>query len=101
MVHPEGHINDQEMRQDRYVDGNMLGGPLGEFFAFDITSAIIKCMSCGAARPVANLHVYGDAPGMVGRCPECGEVVLCIVRSPRSVRIDLRGAASLEIMLPA
>ncbi len=86
---------------DEYEDGNALAGPLREVFAVDVTAAVGTCASCGQAGPVANLRVYTRAPGMVGRCPRCDEVVLRYVRGPAAGWLDLRGAVSLRIPLPA
>jgi hypothetical protein len=85
---------------EQYVDGNVLGGPLREVFAVDVTAAISRCASCGRTGPVATLRVYTRAPGLVARCPGCGEVVLRMTRGPASAWLDLRGAACLQIPLP-
>jgi hypothetical protein len=50
-----------------YMDGNMLGGTLGELFSMDVTSAMLTCVSCGASWAVAQTRVYPHAPGMVAR----------------------------------
>jgi hypothetical protein len=95
MDHP--HPDDD----DRYSDGNALAGPLGEIFAVDITAAIGRCVSCGQTGPVAELRVYARAPGLVARCPSCLQVVLRVVQAPDGMWLDLTGAASLRIVLPA
>lgn len=85
---------------DEYEDGNALAGPLGEIFAADVTTAVGTCASCGRIGPVASLRVYTRAPGLVGRCPGCDEVVLRYVRGPSDGWLDIRGAVSLRIPLP-
>ncbi len=55
---------------------------------------------CGRRGPVAELRVYVHAPGWVGRCPGCDEVVLRLVRGPESAWLDLRGTFTLRIPLP-
>lgn len=84
---------------DEHEDGNALAGPLGEIFAVDLTGATGRCANCGTSEPVARLHVYTHAPGLVGRCPHCGSVALRVVRAPEAVWLDLRGTASLRIPL--
>lgn len=84
---------------DQYEDGNALAGPLREVFAVDVTTAVGQCASCGNTTPVANLRVYSRAPGWVGRCPACEEVVLRYVRGPVSAWLDVRGAVSLRFPL--
>jgi hypothetical protein len=85
----------------QYLDGNALAGPLGEVFAVDATSAACHCASCGRTGPVASLRVYARAPGLVGRCPGCEQVVLRFVRGPDAAWLDLRGTISLRIDLPS
>jgi Family of unknown function (DUF6510) len=82
-----------------YLDGNELAGPLSELFATDMTAAIGCCVHCGRVAPVAELRVYTRAPGWVGRCPGCEEVVLRLVRGPQDAWLDLRGTTSLRIPL--
>lgn len=84
---------------DLYVDGNALAGPLREIFAVDVTAATSRCVACGQSGPIAALHVYDHAPGLVARCPGCAEVVLRLVRGPASAWLDLRGMVCLEIPL--
>jgi hypothetical protein len=86
---------------DDYQDGNALAGPLSEIFAADVTVAVGRCAGCGGTGPLARLRVYGPGPGLVARCPDCGDVVLRLVRGPREAWLDLRGAASLRIPLAA
>jgi NAD-dependent SIR2 family protein deacetylase len=83
-----------------FIDGNALAGPLGEIFAVDLTVATSQCVSCGQVDPVAALHVYAKAPGMVARCPGCGEVVMRLVRTPTGASLDMRGCVTLQIPLP-
>ncbi|MEV1287723.1 DUF6510 family protein [Micromonospora sp. NPDC049679] len=89
------------MKQQQYVDGNSLGGPLREIFAVDVTAATTRCVSCALTVPVATLEVYAHAPGLVARCPGCAEVVLRLVRGPESAWLDLRGTTSLRVPLPS
>lgn len=87
---------DSELTDD-YQDGNALAGPLQEIFAVDLTSAVGRCAHCGVAGPVATLRVYGHAPGLVARCPGCGEVMLRLVQRAHSVWLDLTGTLRLQI----
>jgi hypothetical protein len=70
-----GRHQDRTLRAHRrqamsdYMDGNMLGGTLGELFSMDVTSATVTCVSCGASWAIAQTRVYPHAPGMVARCP--------------------------------
>lgn len=84
-----------------YEDGNALAGPLSELFAVDVVSAEGRCTGCGTTGPVAQLRVYGPGagPGLVARCPVCGQVVLRVVRGEDSAWLDLRGTESLRFRL--
>ena len=85
---------------DFAVDGNAMAGDLGEIFAMDVTAAVATCAGCGRAGVVAELRLWGRAPGLVARCPACKDVVLRLVRAPDRVFLDLRGATRLELPLP-
>jgi hypothetical protein len=80
-----------------HLDGNVLGGELGELFIADITAAAGQCASCGATGTIAQTLVYVDAPGLIARCPSCGEVMLRLVRGPGRAWLDLRGIACLQL----
>jgi ribosomal protein S27E len=79
------------------LDGNTMAGALGEVFAVDVTAAVVECASCGHTGVVAEVVVYADAPGMVGRCPECSDVLIRLVRSDRRAWLDLSGVVSMRI----
>ncbi len=83
-----------------YMDGNMLGGTLGELFSMDVTGATVTCVSCGASLAIAQTRVYPHAPGMVARCPTCGAVLLRLVRGPDRAWLDLRGVTCLQLAVP-
>lgn len=85
--------------RDDYEDGNALAGPLSEIFAVDVVSAQGQCTGCGTTGPVAQLRVYGPRPGLVARCPACGQVVLRLVRGGESAWLDMRGTVSLRFRL--
>lgn len=80
-----------------HVDGNALAGTLSELFRFDMTTARVRCASCGDLAVLARAMVYGGEQGMVVRCGECGDVLVVVVQTPESTRIHLRGAAWLEV----
>lgn len=82
------------------LDGNAMAGDLREIFAVDVTTARYICVGCGHAGAVATLRLWGPAPGLVGRCPGCEEVVLRVVRAPDRMVLDMRGTVRLELPLP-
>ena len=84
-----------------HMDGNMLGGQLGELFTVDVTTAVGQCVSCGTPGMIAQAMVYADAPGMIARCASCGEILLRLVRGPDRAWLDLRGVTYLQLPTPA
>jgi Family of unknown function (DUF6510) len=82
---------------DTSLDGNAAAGTLGDLFAFDATTAVSTCATCGDTRLVAELLAFMDAPGMVLRCATCSAVQLRLVRSGDRAWVDLRGIRVLEI----
>lgn len=78
------------------LDGNAIGGLLLEVFGAEMTAATGTCAHCGAVAQVAELVVYLEAPGTVGRCRTCDSVLLVIVEVRGTRCVDLRGLAALE-----
>jgi hypothetical protein len=78
-------------------DGNALAGDLDDIFTVEVTAAQFVCASCGHADAVATLKLFGQMPASVGRCPQCMEVVLCLVKADGRVFLDTRGIARLEL----
>ncbi len=85
---------------DLKLDGNAIGGLLGEVFVGDLTVARSTCGSCGAVREIGALAVYAQAPGSVARCPGCDAVLLRVVRGEGRIWLDLQGVSCLELRLP-
>ena len=77
------------------VDGNAIGGLLIDVFGTEMTAANSTCGTCGASRPVAELVVYGQAPGTVVRCRTCDSVLMVFVKAHGVTCVDLDGLASL------
>ena len=82
---------------DTWTDGNSLAGPLQDVFRIDVTEAVGRCAHCKATGPLAEGHVFGPAPGLVLRCSQCEQPLLCLARTPGRTRLDLRGLDYLEI----
>lgn len=80
-----------------FLDGNAMGGLLGQVFAVDLTSAIGRCAGCGRTGVMAETRVYVDAPGTVVRCVGCEAVLIRVVQSPDRTWLDLRGLAVLQL----
>jgi hypothetical protein len=85
---------------DLKLDGNAIGGLLGEVFVAELTVARSTCGSCGAVREVGALAVYAHAPGAVVRCPSCDAVLLRVARSEGRIWLELQGVSCLEVRAP-
>ena len=83
------------------LDGNVLAGAFRELFAVEITAAVVRCRSCGRVDAVGGMDVYADAPGLVGRCPGCQQVLVRLVRGPGRAWLDLSGMTCLEVAIPS
>jgi len=44
--------------------------------------------------------VFDHAPGVVARCPTCGQVLVRLVRGSGRAWLDLRGLAYLQLPVP-
>jgi hypothetical protein len=78
------------------LDGNAIAGPLNDVFGAEMTTAAVTCAGCGATAPVAELAVYVRAPGVVGRCRRCDNVLIVLVTIRGRTCVDLRGLAALD-----
>jgi hypothetical protein len=79
------------------LDGNAIGGLLGEIFALEVTGAGSRCDACGAVEPVGALQAYTHAPGVVVRCPHCRAVLMRVARNGGRIWLDVRGLSYLEL----
>jgi uncharacterized Zn finger protein len=60
-----------------------------------MTAAESVCGNCGAARQVAELAVYAQAPGTVVRCRSCESVLMVFVKIHDRTCVDLLGLSAL------
>lgn len=85
---------------ERRLDANAAGGPLGELFTVDLTAAVATCASCGSSGPLAEHHLYADAPALVVRCRNCTAVVLRYADGGGTIRFEMTGTRLLTVALP-
>jgi hypothetical protein len=78
------------------LDGNAIAGLLHETFGVELTAAHCVCAACAATRPVAELDVYLQAPGVVARCRSCGNVTMVLVTVRGITCVDLLGLSRLD-----
>jgi ribosomal protein S27E len=85
---------------DLRSDGNALADPFDDVFCVEVTTAIGRCTGCGRTGPMAEVRVFDHAPGVVARCPTCGQVLVRLVRGSGRAWLDLRGLAYLQLPVP-
>jgi hypothetical protein len=78
------------------LDGNAIAGELFECYGREMTTAMGACAHCGAVSAMAELMVYGRAPGAVARCRSCGSVVMVLVRVRGEARVHADGLRLLD-----
>jgi hypothetical protein len=79
------------------LDGNVLAGPMAEYFSFDLTTTSGECRHCHDVALIAQAVVYPDPNGYVARCHACGDVLFMIVTNDKRTWLDLNGIAGLRI----
>jgi Family of unknown function (DUF6510) len=80
------------------LDGNAIGGELGELYGAEMTTARCVCGSCGNAAMIAELDVYlyARGPGTVVRCRRCKAVLMVLVTIRGRTCVEAGGFAALE-----
>ncbi|HUD78678.1 MAG TPA: DUF6510 family protein [Streptosporangiaceae bacterium] len=78
------------------LDGNAIGGLLGEIFGTEMTTAAATCAACGTVSLVAETIVYLRAPGAVMRCRACTAILLVVTPHGEMKCVDLLGLSALE-----
>ena len=81
---------------ERRLDGNAVGGLLGEVFTFEATMAEAACNRCGTVAHVGETMAYVTEIGTVVRCARCDNALIRIVQNPRGYFLDLRGVSYLR-----
>jgi DNA-directed RNA polymerase subunit RPC12/RpoP len=82
---------------DLRLDGNAAAGLLAEVFGAEMTTALGTCATCGATNALGAAHLYMRGPGAVLRCPACTGMLLCVVRTPDGLVVDLSGIRRIRI----
>ena len=75
---------------EHHIDGNGIGGLLGEIARAEMTAVLRTCQSCGDRRPVGDHRAYRSA-GVVLRCPACHDVAVVIGVQEQRLVVDWRG----------
>jgi hypothetical protein len=88
-------VDDNPMR----LDGNAIGGLLGQLFSAEVTDARGSCLGCGTVGALGAQHLYMHplGPGAVLRCRSCQSVLMVLVPAQGRIRLALRGMAWLDM----
>jgi hypothetical protein len=80
-----------------HLDGTAAGGMLADVFGRDITGDQAECGACGAHGAVGAMMAYERGPRRVFRCPDCGSVLLVVVRRTGRYRVTFDRLRSLDL----
>jgi hypothetical protein len=81
---------------EQMLDGNAVGGMLVSLFGVEMTDVPGRCANCHKVSMVGALRAYTRGPGVVLRCPWCGQVVMRLVNRGDEILVDMRGATYLR-----
>jgi len=73
------------------LDGNAIGGDLFEIFGREMTTTNGTCAECRTRAQIAELAVYGSAPGSVVRCRTCASVAFVLVNKGGQTQLHRAG----------
>jgi uncharacterized protein DUF6510 len=82
---------------DGRLDGNVVGGILGEIFPFEMTSALATCAGCGRTDSIGAFAAYVHGMGTVVRCPSCDTALIRLTHVRGRYWMDMRGVRVLQI----
>ena len=82
---------------EQHLDGNAVGGILGQIFAVEMTTTELICANCDAVGPIGAAVVYATAMGTIVRCPGCGEALIRIAHGPQRYWVDFSGTRLLQL----
>ena len=85
-----------DTNRELVLDANAVAGLLMDIFGGEMTAEPSECANCGNQAEMGTLLAYTQGPGVVLRCPACGQVVLRIVQTPDAITLDARGTVYLK-----
>jgi hypothetical protein len=81
---------------DLVLDGNATARLLQDTFGPDITLAKIRCEACDCVTSLGSLALYAAPMGAVLTCADCESTLMKVVRTPRGLWLEMRGARYLR-----
>ena len=80
---------------EQHIDGNGIGGLLGEIAGAEMTTVLRTCQSCGDRRAIGEHRAYRTA-GVVLRCPSCEDVAVVIGVQDTRLVVGWHGRYEIE-----
>ena len=78
------------------LDGNAAAGLLQEIFALEITTAQVRCGTCGSIGEIGSLRLYAAPMGAVLRCTHCDNILMRAVHTRQGRWLEMAGARCLR-----
>jgi hypothetical protein len=82
---------------DNRLDGNVVGGILGEILPFEMTSVRATCAGCGRTDSIGAAAAYVHGMGTVVRCSSCDNALIRLTHLRGRYWVDMRGVRVLQI----
>jgi hypothetical protein len=79
----------------QHIDGNGIAGLLGEVAGAEMTTVVRTCQSCDDRRMIGEHHAYRE-PGVVLRCPTCGDVAVVIGVQEQRLVVEWHGIYEID-----
>lgn len=90
-------VDTVDMNTRLMMDGNAAAGMLYDVFSREMTASECECASCGRIGDVGTLLAFMHGPGVILRCPACGNVCLRIARTREHLFLDARGSVYVRL----
>jgi hypothetical protein len=75
---------------EHQIDGDGIGGLLGEIAGAEMSAVVRTCQSCGDRRAIGEHRAYRSA-GVVLRCAGCEDIALVIGVQEKRLVVEWRG----------
>ena len=85
------------MTEDLWLDGNGIAGLLAEVFGAEVTARRARLRLLRRHERRSARTAPTAAPGVVLRCPACGDVAIRIAQLPDRNVVQVRGAWAFEL----
>lgn len=88
---------DMDRNDELMLDGNAAAALWHDLFGVEMTAMPTECAHCATVNDLGALRVFDRGPGVILRCPACGQIMLRVVRADDALLLDARGVTYLRI----